>query len=212
MLSINLPCPVLSHQKVGNLRLASFPVSRRYIIFPPSTELRARRSGFHARMFPPKVSISFIILLNNGRPGTLADCFSTISAEIVIPSRTAYSRNSVSCASILKTCLSSTSVDLRAYKKNFLFSILFIIVIKNLFVLSKYYESKLLLISHLLRGEKILSPAEGGNTNSLANSLAKTGETAWACLRHAHSLVGSQPLSSILVPRTGLAPARDLTP
>ena len=49
--------------------------------------------------------------------------------------------------------------------------------------------------SHLLLGEKTIRPAEGGNPNSLA----KTGETAWACLRHAHSLVGSQPLSSILV-------------
>ena len=57
--------------------------------------------------------------------------------------------------------------------------------------------------SHLFLGEKILRPAEGGNPNSLA----KTGETAWACLRHAHSLVGSQPLSSILVPGTGLEPA-----
>ena len=56
--------------------------------------------------------------------------------------------------------------------------------------------------SHLFLGEKILRPAEGGNPNSLA----KTGETAWACLRHAHSLVGSQPLSSILVRREGLAP------
>src|SRR3989339_1629936 len=101
---------------------------------------------------------------------------------------------------MLKTCLSSTSVDLRAYKKNFLFSILFIIVIKNYFCIqSKYYESKLFLISHLLLGEKTIRPAEGGNPNSLANSLAKTGETAWACLRHAHSLGGSQPLSSILV-------------
>src|SRR3989338_9077160 len=150
-------------------------------------------------MFPPKVSISFIILLNNGRPGTFADCFSTISAEISIPSRTAYSRNSVSCASIERTCLSSTSVDLRAYKKNFLFSILLFIVIKILFVLSKYYESKLLLISHLLLGEKTIRPAEGGAGFRTQNSLAKTGETAWACLRHAHSLVGSQPLSSILV-------------
>src|SRR3989339_1351026 len=173
------------------------------MICPPSTELRARRSGFHARMFPPKVSISFIILLNNGRPGILADCFSTISAEISIFSRTAYSRNSVSWASIERTCLSSTSVDLRAYKKNFLFSILFFIVIKILFVLSKYYESKLLLISHLLLGEKTLRPAEGGNPNSFG----KLGETAWACLRHAHSLVGSQPLSSILVRRAGFEPA-----
>ncbi len=58
--------------------------------------------------------------------------------------------------------------------------------------------------SHLLLGEKTIRPAEGGNPNSLANSLAKTGETAWACLRHAHSLVGSQPLSSILVRDRGI--------
>src|SRR3989339_1462880 len=105
---------------------------------------------------------------------------------------------------MLKTCLSSTSVDLRAYKKNFLFSILFIIVIKNYFCIqSKYYESKLLLISHLLLGEKTIRPAEGGNPNSFG----KSGETAWASLRHAHSLVGSQPLSSILVRRAGFEPA-----
>src|SRR3989338_1785684 len=196
MLSINLPCPVLSHQKVGNLMLASFPVSRRYIICPPSTELRARRSGFHARMFPPKVSISFIILLNIGRPGTFADCFSIYSAEISIFSRTAYSRNSVSCASILKTCLSSTSVDLRAYKKNFLFSILLFIVIKNYFCIqSKYYESKLLLISHLLLGEKTIRPAEGGNPNSFG----KMGGNQWDALRAAHPLALKNPLSSVLV-------------
>ena len=62
--------------------------------------------------------------------------------------------------------------------------------------------------SHLLLGEKTLRPAEGGNPNSLANSLAKTGETAWACLRHAHALVGSQPLSSILVRGRGFEPPR----
>src|SRR3989338_882147 len=203
MLSINLPCPVLSHQKVGNLRLASFPVSRRYIIFPPSTELRARRSGFHARMFPPKVSISFIILLNNGRPGTLADCFSTISAVISIFSRTAYSRNSVSCASILKTCLSSTSVLLRAYKKNFLFSILFFIVIKILFVFrAKQIQSKLLLISHLFLGEKILRPAEGGNQNSFG----KMGGNQWDALRASHLLALKKPLSSVLVRPEGFGP------
>src|SRR3989338_7432336 len=146
-------------------------------------------------MFPPKVSISFIILLNNGRPGILADCFSTISAEISIFSRMAYSRNSVSCASIERTCLSSTSVDLRAYKKNFLFSILLFIVIKNLFVLSKYYESKLLLISHLLLGEKTIRPAEGGNPNSLG----KGGENRGAALRASHLLALKKPLSSVLV-------------
>ena len=49
--------------------------------------------------------------------------------------------------------------------------------------------------SHLLLAGKTVRVAEGGNPNSLA----KTGETAWACLRDAPSLVGSQPLSSILV-------------
>src|SRR3989338_3229246 len=146
-------------------------------------------------MFPPKVSISFIILLNNGRPGTLADCFSTISAEISIPSRTAYSRNSVSCASIERTCLSSTSVDLRAYKKNFLFSILFFIVIKILFVLSKYYELKLLLIPRLLLGEKPIRPAEGGNPNSFG----KMGGNQWDALRASHLLALKKPLSSVLL-------------
>ncbi|OHA34372.1 MAG: hypothetical protein A3A22_00620 [Candidatus Taylorbacteria bacterium RIFCSPLOWO2_01_FULL_45_34b] len=53
----------------------------------------------------------------------------------------------------------------------------------------------MVLISHLLLGEKTLRPAEGGNPNSFG----KSDETAWACLRHAHSLVGSQPLSSLLV-------------
>ena len=59
--------------------------------------------------------------------------------------------------------------------------------------------------SHLLLGEKIVRPAEGGTPNSFG----KSGETAWACLRHAHSLVGSQPLSSILVRGRGLEPPWD---
>src|SRR3989339_900640 len=60
--------------------------------------------------------------------------------------------------------------------------------------------------SHLLLGEKTLHTAEGGAGFRTQNSLAKTGETAWACLRHAHSLVGSQPLSSILVGSIGVEP------
>jgi len=55
--------------------------------------------------------------------------------------------------------------------------------------------SKLLLISHLLLGEKRVRAAEGG----APNSFGKSGETAWAALCAAHSLVGSQPTSSILV-------------
>jgi len=55
--------------------------------------------------------------------------------------------------------------------------------------------SKLLLISHLLLGEKRVRVAEG----DAPNSFGKSGETAWATLRAAHSAVGSKSLSSILV-------------
>ena len=55
--------------------------------------------------------------------------------------------------------------------------------------------SKLLLISHLLLGEKTVRPAFGGTPNSFG----KSGETAWAALCAAHSAVPSKPLSSILV-------------
>jgi len=55
--------------------------------------------------------------------------------------------------------------------------------------------SKLLLISHLLLGEKRVRAAEGG----APNSFGKSGETAWAALCAAHSAVGSKPTSSVLV-------------
>ena len=64
---------------------------------------------------------------------------------------------------------------------------------------AKHFEFVLHGISNLLLQNKTVCPAEGGAGFRTQNSLAKTGETAWACLRHAHSLVGSQPLSSILV-------------
>ncbi|OIO52561.1 MAG: hypothetical protein AUJ11_00505 [Parcubacteria group bacterium CG1_02_44_65] len=64
-------------------------------------------------------SILSSMALKISRPGILADCFSTNSSIIFNPSCLAKARNSVICASMLKTCLSSTSVDLRAYKKNF---------------------------------------------------------------------------------------------
>ncbi|OGI81067.1 hypothetical protein A3E03_02995 [Candidatus Nomurabacteria bacterium RIFCSPHIGHO2_12_FULL_40_64] len=66
-------------------------------------------------------------------------------------------------------------------------------MIKILFVLSKYYESKLLLISHLLLGEKSVRASAPNFENSLANS----GETAWATLRVAHSFANSKPESFI---------------
>ena len=64
---------------------------------------------------------------------------------------------------------------------------------------AKKVKAKEIFGSNLLLQNKTVRPAEGGATQNPLNSLAKTGETAWACLRHAHSLVGSQPLSSILV-------------
>src|SRR3989338_6293467 len=198
MLSINLPCEVESHQKVGNFKLASFPVSRRQIIFPPSILFLARRSGCQERIESASpFSMHFIISLNTGRPGTLADCFSTNSRAMFRFSLLANSRNSVSCASILKTCLSSTSVDLRAYKKNFLFSILLFIVIKILFVFraKQIHSQNCILISHLLLCEKTSRPAEGGNPNSFG----KMGGNQWDALRASHLLALKKPLSSVLV-------------
>src|SRR3989344_4816761 len=43
--NINKPCGVGSNQKVGNLRDLIKPRSTKWIIFPPSTELRANLSG-----------------------------------------------------------------------------------------------------------------------------------------------------------------------
>jgi len=56
MESMNLPCGVVSHQKVGNFSLAIFPVSSKYIIFPPSTLFLANLSGYYAKI--PLVSFA----------------------------------------------------------------------------------------------------------------------------------------------------------
>src|SRR3989338_2008437 len=44
---MNKPCGVASNQKVGNFRERIKPRSTKWIIFPPSTELRANLSGCH---------------------------------------------------------------------------------------------------------------------------------------------------------------------
>jgi len=49
--------------------------------------------------------------------------------------------------------------------------------------------------SNLLLGEKQVR----ASAPAFLNSPAKSGQTEWACLRHAHSLVSKKPLSTILV-------------
>src|SRR3990167_1781082 len=56
--------------------------------------------------------------------------------------------------------------------------------------------------SHLLLGEKTIRPAEGGNPNSFG----KMGGNQWYALRASHLLALKKPLSSVLVPGTGLEP------
>ena len=88
------------------------------LICPPSTGLRAKRSNFQQIM--PCASprcIRLSISLKIGRPGILAVRFSTNSSAISKPSCFAKARSSTSWPSMDKTCLSSTSVDLRAYRK-----------------------------------------------------------------------------------------------
>ena len=70
--------------------------------------------------------------------------------------------------------------------------------------------SKLLLISNLLLGEKTVRACALNSDSFLADSPAdserNSGETQWACLRHAHALARSEPLSSVLVRGRGLEP------
>jgi len=56
---------------------------------------------------------------------------------------------------------------------------------------SKYYESKLLLISHLFLGEKTIRAAEGGNPNSFG----KMGGNHWDALRASRISASSKPLN-----------------
>ena len=56
--------------------------------------------------------------------------------------------------------------------------------------------------SNLLLGGKTVR----ASAPAFLNSLAKSGQTEWACLRHAHSLVSKKPLSSILVRGKGFEP------
>ena len=66
--------------------------------------------------------------------------------------------------------------------------------------------------SNLLLGEKKVRASAPNSDSFLADSLADSGkifgETQWACLRHAHALARSEPLSSILVRERGLEPPR----
>ena len=56
--------------------------------------------------------------------------------------------------------------------------------------------------SNLLLSEKQVR----ASAPAFPNSPAKSGQTEWACLRHAHSLVSKKPLSTILVRGRGLEP------
>ena len=83
MLSINRPWGVGSNQKVGNLRERIKPRSTKWIILPPSTELRARRSGCHA-IIPSALPFSSNdnISANLIRPGSLAVLASQSEANL----------------------------------------------------------------------------------------------------------------------------------
>jgi len=60
---------------------------------------------------------------------------------------------------------------------------------------SKYYESKLLLISNLLLGEKTVR----ASAPKILNSFGKMGGNQWDALRASHLLALKKPLSSVLV-------------
>ncbi len=76
---------------------------------------------------------------------------------------------------------------------------------------AKKVKAKEIFGSNLLLGEKTLRACAPNSDSFLADSLAdsgrNSGETQWACLRHAHALARSEPLSSVLVPGEGLEPS-----
>ncbi len=62
--------------------------------------------------------------------------------------------------------------------------------------------SKLLLISNLLLGEKLVR----ASAQKILNSLGEFGGNPWDALRASRILASKKPSSSILVPRGGLEP------
>ena len=68
---------------------------------------------------------------------------------------------------------------------------------------AKKVKAKEIFGSNLLLGEKTVRASALNSDSFLADSLAdsprNSGETQWACLRHAHALARSEPLSSVLV-------------
>ncbi len=75
---------------------------------------------------------------------------------------------------------------------------------------AKKVKAKEIFGSNLLLGEKTLRACAPNSDSFLADSLAdsgrNSGETQWACLRHAQALARSEPLSSVLVPEVGIEP------
>ena len=77
---------------------------------------------------------------------------------------------------------------------------------------AKKVKAKEIFGSNLSLGEKQVRASapnlDSFLTDSLADSGRNSGETQWACLRHAHALARSEPLSSILVGQVGIEPTR----
>ena len=63
-------------------------------------------------------------------------------------------------------------------------------------------QSKLLLISNLLLGEKSVR----ASAPKILNSFGKMGGNQWDALRASHLLALKKPLSSVLVPPVGIEP------
>ena len=82
---------------------------------------------------------------------------------------------------------------------------------KNSFCIKANTESKLFLISNLLLGEKTLRACAPNSDSFLADSPADSGRNSggnhWDALRASRISASSKPLSSLLVPGTGLEPA-----
>jgi hypothetical protein len=111
-------------------------------------------------------------------------------------------------AALGATNLGSLDCPKTAIEIGFLFGWLQVQCTKNSFCIKANTLSQSLLMSNLRLGGKFVAVAVGDEKNGVEEK----GHNEWACLRHAHSLVSSEPLRSILVPGMGLEPYRFSTP
>ena len=114
ILSVNIPRGVASNQNIGNFYVLIFSESIREMFFRHQQNCGRADRGATPKFLQPHHFLPVpAFLLYIWRPGSFAVCDSRKVSTTLNRSFSANSRNSVSCASSDKTCLSSLFVDVQ---------------------------------------------------------------------------------------------------